>query len=169
MRELIKSLMVACLIFTATSVCAQDADQDVEVQEETKNWEGLGEFGFVNTTGNTESTALNMKLNFTYNTDRWRHRFAATALMTSEDGIQDNERYTAEFQSDRHLNEKSWIFGVLRWDADKFGSYDPQVSLTAGYGHQLMKSERHEMRGEIGAGYRRLTETDSNLETSEAD
>ena len=108
MRNLIKSLLVACLLFTATSVFAQDAEE----QEETKKWEGVGEFGFVNTTGNTESTALNMNLSFTYNMEKWRHRFLATALMTSEDGVQDNERYTAEIQSERALNEKSWIFYV---------------------------------------------------------
>jgi len=131
-------------------------------------WDGSGELGFVNTTGNTETVALNMKLNFVRTGKRWRHRFTGTAMNTSEDGIKDNERYTVEVQSDRKLSDISWLFGALRWDADKFGSYDPQISLTAGYGHQLMQSDRHELKGEIGAGYRRLTETDSNLESSEA-
>jgi len=130
-------------------------------------WDGTGEFGFVNTTGNTETVAMNMRLNFVRTGKRWRHRFTGTAMTTSEDGEKDNERYTMEVQSDRKLSDKSWLFGAFRWDADKFGSYDPQVSLTAGYGHQLMKSDRHELKGEIGAGYRSLTETDSNLESSE--
>ena len=73
-----------------------------------------------------------------------------------------------EVQSDRKLSDISWLFGALRWDADKFGSYDPQISLTAGYGRYLMQSDRHELKGEIGAGYRRLTETDTNFESSEA-
>jgi len=131
-------------------------------------WDGTGEFGFVNTTGNTETVALNMRLNFVRTGKRWRHRFTGTAMTTSEDSIKENERYTMEVQSDRKMSDRSWLFGAFRWDADKFGSYDPQLSLTAGYGHQLMKSERHELKGEIGAGYRRLTETDSNLESSEA-
>jgi putative salt-induced outer membrane protein len=168
MRDLIKLVLVGCLFFSTANLFAQDADQDVEAQEETRIWEGVGEFGFVNTTGNTESTALNMKLNFTYNMKNWRHRFLATALMTSEDGEQDNERYTAEIQSDRKLNEKSWLFGVFRWDADKFGSYDPQLSLSAGYGRLLMKSEKHEMKGEVGVGYRKLEERVSGESTSEA-
>lgn len=131
-------------------------------------WDGTGEFGFVNTTGNTETVALNMRLNFIRTGKRWRHRFTGTAMTTSEDNIKENERYTVEVQSDRKLSEKSWLFGAFRWDADKFGSYDPQVSLTAGYGYQLMKSDRHELRGEIGAGYKSLTETVSNIESSEA-
>lgn len=130
-------------------------------------WDGSGEFGFVNTTGNTETVALNMRLNFIRTGKRWRHRFTGTAMTTSEDSIKENERYTVEVQSDRKLSEKSWLFGAFRWDADKFGSYDPQVSLTAGYGYQLMKSDRHELRGEIGGGYKSLTETESNLESNE--
>jgi putative salt-induced outer membrane protein len=130
-------------------------------------WEGSGEFGLVNTTGNTETVAMNFKLNFVRTGKNWRHRFSGTALRTSEDGIEDNERYTTEVQSDRRLSEKSWLFGAFRWDADKFGAYDPQVSLTTGYGYQLMKSEKHELKGEIGAGYRKLTETVSDYSSSE--
>jgi len=131
-------------------------------------WAGTGEFGFVNTTGNTETVAMNMRLNFVRTGEKWRHRFTGTAINTSENGVKDNERYTVEVQSDRKLGEHNWLFGAFRWDADKFGSYDPQLSLTAGYGHLLMQSERHELKGEVGAGYRRLTETDTGHESSEA-
>ena len=135
------------------SVSVYAHEEDVE-EEPHGPWEGTGELGFVSTSGNTDSTALNVKLNFIRTGERWRHRFTGTALMTSENGDKDNERYTMEVQSDRTLTETSWLFGAFRWDADKFGSYDPQMSLTAGYGHQLMKSEKHSLRGEIGAGYR---------------
>ena len=162
MRDLVKILVLGCLILASADILAQDEEEVVD------GWEGAGEFGFVNTTGNTESVAMNLKLNFVRTTDRWRHRFSGTALFTSEDGNTDNERYTVEVQSDRALSEVSWLFGSFRWDADKFGSYDPQVSLTAGYGRQLMKSEKHELKGEIGAGYRKLEERLSGYSSSEA-
>lgn len=164
MRDLVKVIVLSGLCLFAGSVFAHEEEEEEVV---VKPWEGSGEFGFVGTSGNTESTALNFRLNFIRNGERWRHRFTGTALMTSEDGVTDNERYTVEIQSDRKLSEKSWLFGAFRWDADKFGSYDPSVSLTAGYGYQLMKSERHELRGEIGAGYRKLTETLSGSSDSE--
>ena len=62
----------------------------------------------------------------------------------------------------------SWLFGAFRFDADKFGPYDPQMSVTAGYGRTLMKSETHELKGEIGAGYRKLEERISGVSTDEA-
>jgi len=163
MRNIVKMILAGSLFLSAASVLAQDAEE-----ETVKPWEGSGEFGFVSTTGNTETVALNAKLNFIRTGTNWRHRFTGTALATSEDGNTDNERYTMEMQSDRKLSEKSWLFGAFRWDADKFGSYDPQMSLTAGYGRQLMKSEMHELRGEIGAGYKKLEERVSGDSNSEA-
>ena len=173
MNYLAKLALVSVLLLTSNAFAHEvDADADDVVVEEEEvvidPWEGSGELGFVNTTGNTETVALNFKLNFVRTGPRWRHRFSGTALNTSEDGIQDNERYTAEVQSDRKLSDISWLFGAFRWDADKFGSYDPSVTLTAGYGRRLMKSERHELMSEIGAGYRSLTETVSGLESNEA-
>ncbi len=162
MKYLTKTVLAAALLLTV-SAYAQDEEEAVEL-----GWSGTGEFGFVSTTGNTETVALNGKLNFVLQRERWRHRFSGTALQTSENGTKDNERYTMEVQSDRILSEKSWLFGAFRWDADKFGSYDPQMSLTAGYGRQLMKSEKHELRGEIGAGYKKLEERVSGDSTSEA-
>jgi len=163
MSVLVKIVLAGSLVLTSFSVFAQD-----EEEAEKSGWEGNGEFGFVNTTGNTESVALNFKLNFVLYRRDWRHRFTGTALNTSEDGVQDNERYTMEMQSDRALNEQSWLFGAFRWDADKFGSYDPQASFSVGYGRQLMKSEKHELKGEIGIGYRKLEETVTGDSSNEA-
>jgi putative salt-induced outer membrane protein len=164
MRSLLKIPLAACLFLTAASVFAHDEPEEEDV---VKPWEGSGELGFVNTTGNTETVALTAKLNFVRTGEKWRHRFTGTALVTSEDGSTDNERYTMEVQSDRKLSEKSWLFGAFRWDADKFGSYDPQLSLTAGYGYQLMKSEKHSLKGEIGGGYRKLEERETGISSSE--
>jgi len=165
MHNLVKILLAVGLFLATASVFAHDEPEEEAV---VKPWEGSGELGFVNTTGNTETVALNLKLNFVRTGKRWRHRFTGTALTTSEDGNKDNERYTIEIQSDRKLTEKSWLFGAFRWDADKFGSYDPQLSLTAGYGYQLMKSEKHSLKGEIGAGYRKLEERETGISNREA-
>jgi putative salt-induced outer membrane protein len=160
-----KIILAGSMFLSAASAFAQDEEEEAVVK---LGWSGAGELGFVSTTGNTETTALNAKLNFVLQQERWRHRFSGTALQTSEDGSTDNERYTMEMQSDRKLSEKSWLFGAFRWDADKFGSYDPQVSLTAGYGRQLMKSEKHELKGEIGAGYKKLEETVTGESSTDA-
>ena len=164
MRDLIKMALASALILLATSVYAQD-----DAEEATElGWSGVGELGFVKTSGNTDSTALNFSLEFIKTTEKWRYRFAGTGLMTSEDGDKDNERYQAEAQADRKLGEKGYLFAVYRYDADKFGTYDPSQTFTVGYGHELMKSEKHVLTGEIGVGYRKLKERVSGESDSDA-
>jgi len=164
MRDLIKIVMAGGLLIATANVFAQDdADEETEL-----GWSGVGELGYVKTSGNTDSSALNVRLEFIKTTESWRYRFAGTALTTSEDGDKENERYTAEAQADRKLGDKGYVFGVYRYDADKFGTYDPSQTFTVGYGRELMKSEKHVLKGEIGVGYRNLKLRETGESESDA-
>lgn len=150
MKDLFRVISASGLLLFAANVFAQDEEEVLDT-----SWNGVGEFGFLSTSGNTDTQALNLRLEFTKETEDWRFRLGGTALSSSKDGDKDAERYTAELQADRKIDEKSYVFAVYRYDADKFGAYDPQQSITAGYGRQLMKSEKHELNGEIGIGYKK--------------
>ncbi len=161
MRNTVKLIMASGLFLFAAGAIAQDEPEVLDT-----SWNGVGEFGFVSTSGNTDTQSLNLRLEFIKETEKWRYRLGGTALSSSKDGDKDAERYTAEGQVNRKLNEKSYIFGVYRYDADKFGAYDPQQSITAGYGRRLMKSEKHELNGEVGVGYKK-SKTAGTGETSD--
>lgn len=164
MKNVLKITLAAGLMLAGNAYSQDEAPKD----KVKLGWKGVGEFGLVNTTGNSETFALNLKAEIIYRTEDWRHRFAASAISSSKDGDKDSERYTAELQSDRSLSEKSYMFGAYRYDADKFGAYDPQQSVSVGYGRQLMESENHTLKGEIGAGYRRAEERTSGITTNNA-
>lgn len=149
------------LILLTGDVFAQD-EEEVDY-----GWNGKGELGYVDTTGNTDSTAFNLALEVLKNTENWRYRMAGAALITSKDGDKDNERYSAELQADRKLTEKSYLFAVYRYDADKFGAYDPQQSVTVGYGRELMSSDTHHLKGEIGVGYKKSEERITGITANE--
>lgn len=153
MKHLFKLTLAAVFLLAGNAIAADDAKEGPKL-----GWEGSGEFGLVSTTGSTETFALNLAAKIIYRTDLWQHRFSATAITSSKDGNEDSERYTAELQSNRTLSEKSYMYGVYRYDADKFGSYDPQQSISAGYGRELMRSETHILKGEVGVGYRKSEE-----------
>lgn len=133
--------------------------QDDEEEKKKQGWSGKGEFGYVQTSGNTETSALNMALEFVYEVDKWRHRLGATALRSEKNDVVDAERYTFGAQTDYKLNLRSYVFGAFRYDSDKFAPYDPVSTLTGGYGYTLIDNGRHYLLGEIGAGYR--TQEDS--------
>ena len=145
----LRIFILAATLAAGQSVLAQDAEE-----EEEQGWTGTGEFGFVSTSGNTDTESLNMALSFTYEAEQWRHSLGATALRSERDGSTDAERYTFTGQSDYKLSDVSYVFGSYRWDSDRFSAYDPVNSLTAGYGRTLIDSGIHFLKGEIGAGYR---------------
>lgn len=153
MKHLLKVTLAAAFLLTGSTFAADDAKEGPKL-----GWEGSGEFGLVSTTGSSETFALNFAAKVLYRTDLWQHRFAATAITSSQNGNDESKRFTAELQSNRILSEKSYLFGVYRYDADKFGSYDPQQSISAGYGRELMHSKTHLLKGEIGVGYRKSEE-----------
>lgn len=162
MRNVFKVMLAGGSILLASGVYAEDEPEVLDT-----SWKGIGEFGFVSTSGNTDTESLNLRLEFTKETEDWRFRLGGTALTSSKDGSKDAQRYTAELQTDRKLTEKSYLFAAYRYDADKFGAYDPQQSITVGYGRELMKSDRHQLNGEVGIGYKKSEAADSGETSNE--
>ena len=120
-------------------------------------WSGKGELGFVSTSGNTDTQSLNVALEFIYDSVKWRHRFAGAALNSEDSGTTTAKRYDLGAQSDYKLNEKSYLFGALRYENDDFSAFEDQSTLTFGYGRQVLDTEKHKLKLEAGVGYRTAT------------
>ncbi len=121
-------------------------------------WTGKGEFGLVMASGNTENESINASLEFGYTVGKWTQSLAAT-LLRAEDA--DNEianRYTLSADTKYAWTEISYGFLALRHDKDKFGGYDYQSSLAAGYGHKFLDNDIHKLSVELGAGVARFKE-----------
>lgn len=148
--------MVKQLGCVATAMLLLSVSTCVSAQDEPppEGWRGSGELGYVKTTGNTETSTLNMGLEFIYEKDKWRHTLGATALRSKKSGTVDAERWTLTGQSDYKFDEKSYMFGAFRHDDDTFAGYNPVTSFSVGYGRELVNSDKHFLLGEIGAGYR---------------
>lgn len=154
--------VTAALLGVSQPLMSQDEEENKE------GWSGKGEFGYVQTSGNTDTSALNTVLEFVYEKEQWRHRLGATALRAEKDDVVDAERYTFGAQTDYKFNDRSYVFGALRYDADKFAPYDSVSTLTAGYGYTLIDNGRHYLLGEIGAGYRHQEEALTGESSGEA-
>jgi putative salt-induced outer membrane protein len=143
-----RGLAAILLLTVSTPTLAQDAEDPPE------GWRGTGELGYVKTSGNTDTSSLNLALEFIYEKEKWRHTLGGSMLKSSKDGTTDADRWTARAQSDYKFSEKSYVFASVRHDADKFSGYNPVTSFAGGYGRQLVDTPKHFLLGEIGAGYR---------------
>jgi putative salt-induced outer membrane protein len=133
------------------------AHEEVDPAAPKYGWSGKGEFGLVSTSGNSDTFSLNLLAEVSYESEKWRHRFAAGALNSENDGDTTAKRYDLGAQSDYKLNEKSYVFGALRYDNDDFSAYEDQTTVAAGYGRQVLDTEKHKLKLEAGVGYRSST------------
>jgi putative salt-induced outer membrane protein len=149
----------AMILMCGWLVCPADAAE----------WSGKGEFGLVVARGNSETETLNLGLQFERKSKKWRNSLKVTALRASDEGELNAERYTLGYKSGYNFDERSYLFGALRYDQDEFSSYDYQASVSLGYGRQLLDSEAHQLTMEIGPGLRRsepddpLADTETNV------
>jgi putative salt-induced outer membrane protein len=118
-------------------------------------WSGKGEAGIVFARGNSDTDTTNVKLDLARELDRWKHGFGVLALRAANNGTTNAERYGAAWQSDFKLSDRSFWFGNLRYEQDKFSGFDYQSSATTGYGRKIIDSESTKLTGQLGAGYRR--------------
>ena len=134
---------------------------------EAADWQGTGEFGLVVSRGNSDTETLNLGLEFTRESEKWRNRINLTALRASDSGERTAERYTLGYKSDYKFNDVSYLYGALRYDRDEFSSYDYQASFAVGYGRNVLDTERQQLSLEIGPGVRRSEDADTGAtETS---
>jgi putative salt-induced outer membrane protein len=124
------------------------------VKEALSPWSGDVAFGFLSTTGSSESTSYNTKLGLIYSVERYKNDFSFTAIYGEQEGIRSAERYVATNQTDYNINERDFAFLALDFEKDSFGSIEERTSQTVGYGRRLLLGPVHTLNVNAGAGSR---------------
>ncbi|TNF34119.1 MAG: DUF481 domain-containing protein, partial [Gammaproteobacteria bacterium] len=75
-------------------------------------------------------------------------------LKTSTDNVTSADSLVFKEKSQYSLTEKSYAFGKLRYEDDKFSGFDYQAALTFGFGSRFIENDAHVLDASIGAGYR---------------
>lgn len=135
---------------------------------DTQGWSGEGEFGLVVTSGNTETETLNANLAAAYEQDAWLHKLGLSAISASEDETTTAERYQLTGKTEYHTSDRSYWFGSLRYEDDRFSGFEYQSILTGGYGYTVWDREQSHLDLEAGVGIRRskpALATDMTAET----
>jgi putative salt-induced outer membrane protein len=119
-------------------------------------WSGAVAGGYAKTSGNSESTAANLKLDGRYDQNRWHQILGATAVAagTGSGDLSETtgEAYWAGFQSQYDFTESIYGFGSVDWYKDRFSAYDSQLFETAGAGWRALRGDVHSLDLEAGYG-----------------
>lgn len=122
--------------------------------QEERAYDARVSLGYVATSGNTDTTTFNTEILLTLRTDNWTHNLKLQGLGSQEQDTTRAERYYFEDKSDFNLDGDHYVFGKGTYTDDRFSGFDYQASVSAGYGRHILRTDRFEVQGFVGAGYR---------------
>lgn len=124
------------------------------VQPACADWSGKGTFGGVLARGNTDTDTINLNVDVENKLERWKHKAGASWLRTVNDDVTSADRWELRGESQYSLTERSYLFGSLRYEDDRFTDFDYQATAAGGYGYRFIMTETTKLEGQIGPGFR---------------
>jgi putative salt-induced outer membrane protein len=160
-RILPGALALACMV-AAPSAQAEESETEV-------GFTGRVGFGYLASRGNTDSTGITGDAEMEYLTGGpWKYDGRFRGVFRDEDNVTTEERYEARATANRFWTEDDYLYGRLDWRKDNFGGVREEWLPSVGYGRVIIRNERHDLRGEIGAGYRFADLADGSSEEGAA-
>ncbi len=152
----VKHLLITALLATAFSSSA--------FAQSTQPWAVEVELGAIATSGNTETTSLNAKLDAKQHLEKFNNEYILTALYKKDDVTRDDgskisektaEKFFASAKSAYQLSteNKSYLFGFVSHTHDQFGAYRDYSTVALGYGDWLYSTDTFRWFAETGPGY----------------
>ncbi len=138
-HNLAASIGSAILFVGSTAVCA---------------WTGDVEVGYASSSGNTENTSLNAKLDVDHANGSWHHNIFGDAYYAESDGDKTAERYALGYKPRYFFTDVDYLFGLLRYDTDEFAFIDNRTTEVVGYGRLFFNDDKVYWDGEVGVGAR---------------
>jgi len=154
-----KSLLTAALVFALSPVAAFAADD---------SWSGTGELGLAIAKGNSDNQTLNAKLGLAKDAGKWKHTVGAAFLYGKSDGLESARRYEVFGTTGYRLTDRSYLFGSVRNQRDRFAGDEYQWTAAGGYGYEAIKNDTTKLTLEIGPGYRWSKVQDLRIHNNEA-
>jgi putative salt-induced outer membrane protein len=118
-------------------------------------WFGKGEFSFLSTSGNTDTTSIGGGLELNYRPKPWLFTLKAAYLRAATDGITTAESFTGSLRASRDLTERLDVFVGAGYLRNRFSGINSLYSFDTGPGYKLLLGPVHFLRVEGGIGYTR--------------
>ncbi|WP_331345504.1 DUF481 domain-containing protein [Cellvibrio sp. UBA7661] len=131
--------------------------------EKKRPWDVEVDVGAIATSGNTETTSLQFKVDAKQNLEKWENQYVFNSLFKEDEVSQDDGTSSTEKTAEKYFGsakfayllgvEKSYLFGFGSYTDDKFGAYRTYTTLALGYGDWLYSSPTFNWFVEAGPGY----------------
>lgn len=105
------------------------------------NWHGEGQIGASHSSGNSNSSGLSGGLALTRKGLNWTYKFRGRADYQRSGRRTTTEKFLAEVEPQYLINDRTYGFGLARWERDRFQGYSSRWSASAGLGYKLFDSK----------------------------
>ncbi|WP_411270229.1 DUF481 domain-containing protein [Alteromonas sp. CYL-A6] len=142
--------------------CAFTGSALAQEEQEVKPFSMDGEFGFIFTTGNTETTSASAGINAHQELDMWSNDYIIEGLYRSETVEVDGEevertsaqKFYTSAQGNYKLDNPDYrLFGFASYEDDRLSNFDYQASVAAGFNHKVLNNATHTLEYSVGPGY----------------
>lgn len=113
------------------------------VQKKENTFKTHTEFGFISTSGNTDTTAYGLDLNLQKKWGKHVLNFNLDRQYAEDDNIETKNKFLAELGYDYELTERFAFNYLLGYKRDKFSGYDYRLYTGPGVKYKLIKKENH--------------------------
>lgn len=158
------SLITSCAALTLASMPLLAQEDD------TKLWSGEIEFGYSDTSGNTEESSTKSRIDTNRETETWLYNIHFDSLNSETNDERTAEKYFVSNRLGREYSDTDFIFAYASYEDDHFSGYDSQVTAALGWGKRLLDNEQKQWDIEVGPGYRinKIEDETTGEDTEEA-
>ncbi|HUI60885.1 MAG TPA: DUF481 domain-containing protein [Steroidobacteraceae bacterium] len=119
-------------------------------------WYGAGQAGLVISSGNTDTTAANARLDLARTDGPWKNTVYVGGLYSKSNGILAGESIEGRYELDHKITDRFFWFGNADAMRDRFSGFNYQATLATGIGYKFIDSDATKLDGIVGVGYQRL-------------
>ena len=130
-----------------------------------QRWKGEGQIGASQSSGNTESAGLSAGVALARKGIDWTHKLRAQADYQRTNGRTSVERYLAELEPQYRINDRTFAFGLGRWEHDRILGYDTRWNLSGGLGYKVIDSKKMTLSLKGGPAFRQTDFVNGNNDT----
>src|SRR5690242_1408443 len=138
----------------------------VEAADFLDLWSGKATLGGWMTTGNSQNIGLTAAVDLDREGLQWRHKLHLQADYQESLHVTTREHYLASYEPNYKVDERSYVYGNLQYESDRFLGYYNRYSASVGAGYTAIKNPRMRLDLELGPAYRYTNFTDTRNENN---
>ncbi len=124
---------------------AQKRIEKVQQQSDEARYKTKTELSYSNTKGNTNTARFGLDFHGERKRKKNTMTLDVSALQSSSNGVEDNNKWSALAQYDRDITKKLFFNYLVFYGEDKFSGFDYQFNTGPGFGYKAIKNDSHKL------------------------